>query len=66
MLTNIKKINVSSDFLSLDQDITQCQTEQLRVDCITRKYQEEILELCNCAPVSLRHSYPQNVDFLYF
>ena len=61
MLTNIKKISVSSDFLSLAQDITQCQTDQLRADCITGKYQEAILELCKCAPISLRHSYPLNV-----
>ena len=61
MLTNIKKISVSSDFLSLAQDITKCQTDQLKVDCITGKYQEAILELCKCAPISLRHSYPINV-----
>ena len=66
VLTSIKKISVSSDFLSLAQDITQCQTDQLRADCITRKYQEAILELCQCAPISLRHSYPQNVFFNNF
>ena len=63
VLTNIKKISVSSDFLGLAQDITQCQTDQLKGDCITGKYQEAILENCNCAPISLRHSYPQNVVF---
>ena len=61
MLTDIKKISVSSDFLSLPRHNTKCQSDQLRGDCITRKYQEATLELCKCAPISLRHSYPQHV-----
>ena len=61
MLTNIKKISVSSEFLGLAQDITQCQTGELRADCITGKYQERVLELCKCSPISLKHRYPQNV-----
>ena len=61
VLTNIKKISVSSDFLSLPQHNTKCQADQLKADCVTEKYQEAILELCKCAPVSLRHSYPQHV-----
>ena len=61
MLTNIKKISVTSDYLDLAQSITHCQNDQLRGDCVTRKYQEAILELCKCAPISLKHSYPQHV-----
>ena len=61
VLTNIKKISVSSDFLTLAKPITQCQTDQLMADCVTGKYQEAILELCKCAPISLKHSYPQHV-----
>ena len=62
VLTNIKKISVTEDFLGLKEDIRNCQTKELRSDCITERYHQTLLELCDCAPISLIHSFHKDVN----
>ena len=66
VLTNIKKISVTEDFLSLAPDIKNCQTEQLRTDCVTEQYHKAMLGQCQCVPISLRAAFPENVNKTIF
>ena len=49
----IQDIKVTEEFLGLGQEITRCQTKEFRPDCISRRYQEQVLlSLC----ISLHHT----------
>ena len=58
-LSDIKKIEVTRQFIGLGERVTQCGTTEYRVDCISRKYLEKVLSTCGCAPLSLK-SYAEN------
>ena len=42
-LTAIKDIKVTEEFLGLGQEVTRCQTRQSRADCVSRRYEEQVL-----------------------
>ena len=60
-LTAIKDIKVTEEFLGLGQKITRCQTREFRTDCVSRRYQEQVLASCHCTPLYIRHHLPQQV-----
>ena len=60
-LTAIKSIRVTKDFLGLGERITNCQTEESRADCLSRKYRAKVQNTCRCAPFSLRSEYTEEV-----
>ena len=60
-MTAIKDIKVTEEFLGLGQTITKCQIEESRADCETRKYREIALATCQCAPLSARSYYGEQV-----
>ena len=62
-LEDIKDIKVTEEFLGLGQDITKCQTREFRADCVSRRYQEQVLASCHCAPLYIRSHFPQEVLF---
>ena len=62
-LTDIKEIQVTEEFLGLGQEVTSCQTKEFRADCVSRRYQEQVLASCHCAPLHIRSQFPQEVLF---
>ena len=60
-MSAIKDIRVTEEFLGLGEGVTQCQTKEFRTDCLSRKYQEEVLSSCGCAPLSTTSYYPAQV-----
>ena len=57
VLSDVTSVKVTEDFLGLGQRLTNCQSEENRVDCLTRKYLERVLATCLCVPFSLRSQY---------
>ena len=64
-LTDIRTIQVTEEFLGLGEEITQCQTNENRGDCVSRKYQEQVLASCNCTPLYLQSYFPEKVYYIY-
>ena len=60
-LTAIKDIKVTEEFLGLGREITRCQTRESRADCVSRRYEEQVLTSCHCAPLYIRSQFPQEV-----
>ena len=60
-LTAVKDIKVTEEFLGLGQEVTRCQTKEARADCVSRRYQEQLLASCHCAPLHIRAHFPQEV-----
>ena len=60
-LTDVKDIKVTEEFLGLGEEITNCQTEEQRADCVTRGLRERVLSLCACAPIYLPSHFPSQV-----
>ena len=58
-LSDIKKIEVTRQFIGLGERVTQCGTTEFRVDCLSKKYLEKVLSTCGCAPLSLK-SYAEH------
>ena len=52
---------MTEEFLGLGQEITKCQTREFRADCESRRYQEQLLASCHCAPLYLRSHFPLEV-----
>ena len=47
-INNIKKIQVTDDYLGLDQDVRKCQNEEPFYNCTTRLYLDTVLGRCGC------------------
>ena len=60
-LWTIKSIKVTEEFLGLGERTTNCQTEESRADCLTRKYRAKLVDTCHCVPFSLRSHYTEKV-----
>ena len=54
-MTGVKYISVSQEFLDLDINTRNCQTEESLEDCKNRKYHGEIIAQCGCLPFSFKH-----------
>ena len=52
-LTAIKEVRVTGEFLGLGHTVTRCQTEELRADCVSRRYRQLLLSSCSCLPLHL-------------
>ena len=47
-LNVLKEIEVSDDFLTIDENVRNCQNDETYDDCITEKYVHTILKNCRC------------------
>merc|ERR1711860_404923 len=47
------EIIVTDSFLGLERDIRNCQNIETFNDCITRQYNEKLLQQCGCLPLHL-------------
>ena len=61
VLTDIKNIEVTEEFVGLGRTVTRCQTEEFRLDCQARRQKEKVLSRCRCAPYTLRSHYGEAV-----
>ena len=66
-MTGVKYISVSQEFLDLDINTRNCQTEESLEDCKNRKYHGEIIAQCGCLPFSFKHLVDITVwrDFIF-
>ena len=55
-INNIKKIQVTDEYLGLDKDVRKCQNEEPFYNCTTRLYLHTVLGTCGCLPLSIRIS----------
>ena len=46
----------TEDFLTLDSNVRNCQTNEAFEDCTTRNYLTAIYEQCNCIPYNLKNA----------
>ena len=63
-ITAVKDIKVTDSYLRLGQETTNCQTEEAKSDCLTRKLKEKVLGECGCAPFGMKSYYGAEVIFV--
>ena len=52
----MKEIEVTEEFLSLEESVIGCQNEGSISDCETREYVDVLMSQCKCLPFSIRQS----------
>ena len=52
-LTDVKKVEVTNDFLGLKFTSRNCQSYEKYEECTTRKYLEKFQKHCSCVPYQL-------------
>ena len=60
-LNDIKEVKVTDDFHNLEESVKNCQNHEPIEACITRRYVESILEMCNCLPLRIWDSKVYNI-----
>ena len=55
-LNNLKAIKAKQSFLSLDQDLRECQVDESFLNCTTRHTTDSLLKSCGCLPFNIRMS----------
>ena len=53
----IKEVAVSKEFEGLGQEVTHCQTEEHRRECLTRKHKKKVIKHCKCSPFNMKSYY---------
>ena len=61
-LNNLKEIQVTEDFLSLDKSVIGCQNEGSIDECKTREYIDALMSQCKCLPFSIRLSEEEVIN----
>ena len=61
-LTDIKEIKVTEEFLGLGEKKTGCGREEVKGECESRRYRDQLLASCGCVPFSLASHYQQKVE----
>ena len=54
-LNNVKEIEVSDEFLTLDKSKINCQNKESLQDCITKKFMNSLSEECKCLPFGIQN-----------
>ena len=52
-LNVLSEVSVTDSFLSLDEDVRNCQERESYVDCITNYYLTNLKKMCGCLPLKL-------------
>ena len=55
-LNELKVIEVTDSFLSMDQEDRKCQSNEPILNCTTKYYTEELIKQCGCLPFNIRLS----------
>ena len=59
-LNAVKEIKVTESFLGLNMEDRACQNEATIENCTTRHYINDLLEQCDCLPLSITTSNKVN------
>ena len=64
-LNNVKEMKVTEEFLTLHENIRNCQNTETILDCRSRKIVDRLLNECNCLPFSINqnkkvHDHPKD------
>ena len=54
-LSNVKEFDVTSGFINLGEEVTECQDQESFEECNTRNYLQVARKDCGCTPFSLSH-----------
>ena len=55
-LNNVKEIEITEDFLGLDQSVIKCQTRESIDTCKEWLYIDSLMAKCGCLPFSLNRA----------
>ena len=61
-MNNLKEIQVTKEFVSLDKSDIGCQNEGSIDECKTREYIDALMSQCKCLPFSIRHSNEEVIN----
>ena len=64
VLTDVKEIDGTDNFLELDEDDKQCQGRETFQECQAREYIKTGLEKCKCTPYKMRN-YSKTVSLMF-
>ena len=53
-VSDVKEMEVTDEYLELDKNIRNCQTDESFESCSTRQYLDTLKSQCNCLPYALR------------
>ena len=54
-ISEVKVMEVTEDYLGLDESVRKCQNREPFENCTTRQYLDSVKSLCNCVPFALRY-----------
>ena len=63
-LNNVKQISVTDDFLTLDEDVKNCQNKESYMNCNTKVYINTLLKDCKCLPFTIRQQFSDQVSYI--
>ena len=52
-LNNVKMVEITDDFLGIDENVRGCQNDEPYQDCITRHYIHAFTTQCKCLPFAI-------------
>ena len=55
-LNVMKDVKVTDSFLTLDENVIECQNDTTFENCVTQNYLEGYIKKCNCLPIQVRLS----------
>ena len=64
-ISDVKQIEVTEDFLGLDDSIKKCQNTEPFEKCTTRHYLDTVREECKCIPYAMKDNNASQVSFYY-
>ena len=65
-ITDIQKVNVTTQFLGLDPETRGCHLNTELEGCETKTYLEKLKEECGCVPNNIRRFFPEEEVIFFF
>ena len=53
-ISDVKVMEVTEDYLGLDENVRKCQNREPFENCTTRQYLSKVESQCNCVPYALK------------
>ena len=64
-LNDMKVIEVTDSFLSMDQEDRKCQSNEPLLNCTAKNYMKELIKQCRCLPFNIRLSDKVVLSYLF-
>ena len=65
MMSVLKKMTGTKDFLALPDETKGCQIDS-EDECVRKKYRQELINKCSCVPWPLKQADEVGIDLKYF